>query len=175
MVKQFKLFRIFNIFDLIILLVLLIALSSVFFVSTGQLTKSPNEELQKKPVEIDVILRGEKVSREKEIFKAGDETFITIRNVPYTKLEIIKSERKPEMVTIPNPQNPKTAIAVPDPAFPNTYNFLVTITDKAIITNDGAVIGGNKIKIGLPITLEGFDYRLSGLVSDVRIKENNQE
>ena len=43
--------------------------------------------------------------------------------------------------------------------------------DDAIITDDGAVIGGNKIKIGLPIIMEGFKYRINGVVSDVRVKE----
>ena len=40
-----------------------------------------------------------------------------------------------------------------------------------MITNDGAVLGGNKIKIGLPVDIEGFNYRLSGMVTDVKVLE----
>ena len=50
----------------------------------------------------------------------------------------------------------------------NTYDVIVTLVDTAKITKDGAVVGGNKIKIGLPITLEGKDYRFNGTVSDLK-------
>ena len=65
----------------------------------------------------------------------------------------------------------KKAVAVDDPYMPYLYNYVVTVKDDAIITDDGAVIGGNKIKIGLPIIMEGFKYRINGVVSDVRVKE----
>lgn len=175
MPNNFKIFGVFNVIDLIIILIVLITLSAIFFVCTGKMVKTPQSDVKTKTVEIDIMFRGEKVSRKGDVFKAGDKTFITIRNVPYTKVDIIKTQTTPELVTIPDPFNPKKAIAVEDPAFPNTYNYIVTISDNAVITKDGVVAGGNKVKIGLPITLEGFDYRLSGLVSDVRIKENTPE
>ena len=49
------------------------------------------------------------------------------------------------------------------------YDITVTLTDTAKITKDGAVVGGNKIKIGLPITLEGKDYKFNGTVSDLTV------
>jgi hypothetical protein len=103
------------------------------------------------------------------LFKAGNKSFITIRNVPYTSLKIIKVFRSPLQIVLPDPANPSKAVAVTDLAEPYTYNFTVTLKDKAFITNDGPVIGGNKIKIGLIVTLEGSDYRLNGLVSGLRI------
>ena len=30
-------------------------------------------------------------------------------------------------------------------------------------------MGGNKIKVGLPITLEGANYRFTGSVSDIQV------
>ena len=44
--------------------------------------------------------------------------------------------------------------------------------DDAKITKDGPVVGGNKLKIGLPIVLEGFNYRLSGTVANVKLLED---
>ena len=44
-----------------------------------------------------------------------------------------------------------------------------SIADTAKVTKDGAVVGGNKIKMGLPITLEGEKYRFNGTISDVRV------
>ena len=60
---------------------------------------------------------------------------------------------------------------VPDATQPDTFDITVTVTDKAKITKDGAVVGGNKIKIGLPITLEGKTYKLTGTVSDIKIED----
>ena len=45
----------------------------------------------------------------------------------------------------------------------------ITIKDVAKITKDGAVVGGNKIKMGLPVTLEGQRYKFNGTISDVRV------
>ena len=56
-------------------------------------------------------------------------------------------------------------------ALPIYYDFLVTVEDDAKITKDGAVVGGNKIKIGLPVTLEGVDYRLNGIVSNISVSK----
>ena len=60
---------------------------------------------------------------------------------------------------------------VDDLSSPFSYDFLVTVEDDAKITKDGAVVGGNKIKIGLPVTLEGVDYRLNGVVSNISLSK----
>ena len=63
----------------------------------------------------------------------------------------------------------KVVIVVEDEAQPDLYDVVVTLTDTAKITKDGAVVGGNKIKLGLPITLEGADYKFTGSVSDIKV------
>ena len=60
-------------------------------------------------------------------------------------------------------------MVVEDPSQANMYDLVVTLSDTAKITKDGAVVGGNKIKMGLPITLEGKDYKFNGTVSDLKI------
>ena len=52
---------------------------------------------------------------------------------------------------------------------------MVTVQDDAKITKDGAVVGGNKIKIGLPVTLEGKDYKLNGVVSNITLSKEADE
>ncbi len=169
--KFLNIFKNFNTIDLIILIIIIAGISILCFTAVGGFDTAANIEQNRKKIEIDVILKGERITKQEEIFKVGEKTFITIRNIPYTELEIIKSIQKQQKTIIPDPENPHKAIEVENPSLSNIYNFLVTLTDKAIITDDGAVVGGNKIKIGLPIILEGFDYRLSGVVSDIRIKE----
>jgi hypothetical protein len=167
--KNKKLFGIFNIVDLIILGVILLAASGIVLVKSGLFSTSSKVLEARKMVEFDVVMRGQKVTKQDEIFVPGDKSFITIRNVPYTKLEIVKVVKEPWMVAIPDPKSPNNVIAVKDPSAPHSYNYMVTLKDSAFITLDGPVIGGNKIKIGLPIQLEGYYYKLSGIVSDVRV------
>ena len=60
-------------------------------------------------------------------------------------------------------------VLINDPAQPSLYDAVVTVKDTAKITKDGAVVGGNKIKMGLPITIEGENYKFNGIISDVRV------
>ena len=111
------------------------------------------------------------------LFKAGDETFVTIRNQPHAKLKItdVKYDRKMLMLPTGNANEPYTLVV--DIENPFAYDFLITVEDNGKLTTDGIVSGGNKIKIGLPITLEGPTYRLNGLITNVKILtlENNED
>lgn len=169
MLKDGKLFGKINIVDLLVIVFIFLGALGLYLVKSGKFLTSSKVNQGTKEVQFDVVLRGMKLSRESNVFKAGDKSFITIRNVPYTKLIIVKSEKTKWQTPLPNPKNPTESIAAVDPTTPYTYNFLVTLKDKAIITPDGPVIGGNKIKMGLPIELEGYNYKFSGIVSDVRV------
>ncbi len=115
-----------------------------------------------------VCIRGLTYTGNDMPLKAGEKTFITIRNVPYTELEIVdvKAEKRKQMMPA---LNGKGFIAVDDIALTGVYDAVVVLNDTAKITKDGAVVGGNKIKIGLPITLEGQNYRFGGTVSDLQV------
>jgi len=110
----------------------------------------------------------------KELFKTGDKSAITIRNRPYTQLEIIKTETKQKTALLPNLSG--SFKVIDDPTKNHIKDYYVTLADTALKTKDGFVIGGNKIKIGNPVELEGFNYRLNGKVIDIySIEEYNQE
>jgi hypothetical protein len=49
-------------------------------------------------------------------------------------------------------------------------DLLVTLAGKAQVTNNGPVIGNSKLKIGVPVELEGFNYDFTGAVIDIRLK-----
>ena len=112
-----------------------------------------------------VFLRGVTVTGEEFPIKVGDKTFITIRNVPYTELTVMDSKSQPRKVLSPAAKS----MEVIDPSQPALFDAIVTIKDIAKITKDGAVVGGNKIKMGLPVTLEGEKYKFNGTISDVRV------
>lgn len=171
MFKDGKVFGKINVLDLIIVIFVILGIAGIYLVKSGKFLTSSNVNLGTKEVQFDAVVRGIKLSSDKELFKAGDKSFITIRNVPYTKLSIVSVQKTRWQTPIPNPKNPSTVIAVDDPTAQYTYNFLITLKDNAIITPDGAIIGGNKIKIGLPVELEGYNYKFFGIVSDVRIMD----
>lgn len=118
-----------------------------------------------------VFLRGVTLTSEVSPINPNDKTFITIRNVPYTDLKVLDVRVEPRKTLVPNMKGGKdVATMVDDVSQAFLYDMIVTLVDEsAKITKDGAVVGGNKIKIGLPVTLEGPSYRLNGTVSDVRI------
>ena len=118
-----------------------------------------------------VFLRGVTLTGTEAPINPGDKTFITIRNVPYTDLKVLDAKIDTKKTVLPNPRGGKDAfVMVDDASQAFLYDMIVTLVDEnAKITKDGAVVDGNKIKIGLPVTLEGPSYKLNGTVSDVRI------
>lgn len=118
-------------------------------------------------ISFQVFLRGISYTGQQMPIRSGEKTFISIRNVPYSDLDIVDVKIEKKKVLLPS-LNSKNPIVVDDVTMANTYDVIVTLVDTAKITKDGAVVGGNKIKIGLPITLEGKDYRFNGTVSDLK-------
>ena len=117
-----------------------------------------------------VYMRGVTFSGENIPIKKGEKTFISIRNVPYSDLDIVDVKADRRKIVLPTLNSKKVVIVVEDVSQPDLYDVVVTLTDTAKITKDGAVVGGNKIKMGLPVTLEGNNYKFNGTISDVRVK-----
>ena len=159
-----------RIVDIIIVLGLLLVIAVGLLTAKGMRSTASKQIESKSPIVFEVFLRSVTMSAKECPVKVGDTTFISIRNVPYTDLEVIGVKCDPKKTSIPA-KNAQGYIAVPDAGFADTYDIVVKVKDDAIITKDGAVVGGNKIKIGLPITLEGKTYKFTGSVSDLVIGE----
>lgn len=155
----------FSLVDLIIVLGVIIALF-VGVITAKHFRQTADKQIEAtSPITFQVFLRGVTVTGETFPIVANDKAFITIRNVPYTELTVVDVKSEPRKTFSPTSKN----LLVPDPAQPSVFDAVVTITDTAKITKDGAVVGGNKIKMGLPITLEGQKYKFNGTISDVRV------
>lgn len=155
-------------FDYLIIALVLIGLIVGYCTIKGKRATSSNQIEATVNVELEVYLRGVATTSDEPLFKKDDETFITIRNVPYTKLKIkeVKFDKRKTMLPSINPKKPY--VLVNDETAPYQYDYLVKVIDSAKITKDGdAVVGGNKVKIGLPITLEGAKYKLNGVITNV--------
>lgn len=173
----------FNIVDIIIILGVIIALLVGVF-TTKHFRQTADKQIEAtSAITFQVFLRGVTVTGEEFPIKPDAKTFITIRNVPYTELNVVKVTSEARKAIVPSSRVNDQYILVKDPAQPAIFDAVVTITDTAKITKDGAVVGGNKIKMGLPVTLEGENYKFNGTISDVRVSseveiedagENNQ-
>lgn len=158
-----------NIVDIIIIIGVAIALFVGFFTMKHFRQTADKQIEATSEITFQVFLRGVTVTGEEFPVKAGEKTFITIRNVPYTELQVNGVAYTPRQTAISSPKSEKQYVLVNDPAQPSIFDAVVSVTDTAKITKDGAVVGGNKIKIGLPVTLEGENYKFNGTISDVRV------
>ncbi len=166
--KFTEIFKKFKTVDMIIVAGVVLALIVGFFTYKNfRQTASKQIEATSK-ISFQVFVRGVTLTGNEIPMRANDKTFISIRNVPYTDLDIVdvKADRKKIVLPI---LNSKKVMVVEDVSQANMYDITVTLKDTAKITKDGAVVGGNKIKMGLPITLEGKDYKFNGTVSDLKV------
>ena len=159
----------FHLVDILIVLGVIIALI-VGVMTTKHFRQTADKQIEAtSPITFQVFLRGVTVTGEDFPIKANDKTFITIRNVPYTELNVLNVSSEARKTAIASSKAVDQYILVKDPTQPAILDAVVTITDIAKITKDGAVVGGNKIKMGLPVTLEGGSYKFNGTISDVRV------
>ncbi|MBI6546393.1 MAG: DUF4330 domain-containing protein [Cyanobacteria bacterium NC_groundwater_1444_Ag_S-0.65um_54_12] len=164
-----RLFGRINIIDIGILLVLLLALLGAMLARAGY--AGINAKVKGTAVvEVDCLIRGS-LLRPADLFKAGDRTFITLRNVPYSSVAVVAIHSQSRMIAVPSPDG-KAVTALPDPTEPYGKDLLVTIRERAALTDDGVVFGDSKVKVGVPIELEGFKYRLKGSIVDIRINKS---
>ena len=159
-----KIFNRLSLVDIIIVLGVIIALFVGVFTAKHFRQTADKQIEATSQITFQVFLRGVTITGNEFPIKAGSKTFITIRNVPYTELLVVDAISQPRKTFAPN-----SRALVADPSQPALFDAIITITDVAKITKDGAVIGGNKIKMGLPVTLEGMNYKLHGTISDVRV------
>jgi len=162
-----KLLGLINIIDLSIFIIIAGVIFGYFWVKAGHsgLNKIVKAEGY---AEVKIVIRGAKVM-DKSVFKKDEKPFITIRNQPYSNVEILDIKMTPRETMFLSKEGNKT-VNFQDLSDPYSLDLVFTIKDKALLTDDGIVLGGNKIKVGIPIELEGFKYRLTGSVAEVNFK-----
>ncbi|MBP3821236.1 DUF4330 domain-containing protein [bacterium] len=165
----------FKIVDIIIIFFVIIALAVGFYTYKGFRQTADKQIEATSKIVFKVYMRGLTFTGDKLPIKKGEKTFISIRNVPYSNLDIIDVKADRRKIVIPALGQKKLVLVVEDASQPDLYDVVVTLTDTAKITKDGAVVGGNKVKSGLPITLEGSNYKFTGTVSDVKVIDTVDE
>ena len=149
---------------IIALIIVLVIIGTFAVFKKKHFSNLPIEKETK--INFEVFFRGVTISDRVAPFQVNDNAFITIRNVPYTKLKIVDFDGRPRLKSIAA-NNKHGYIVVEDASMPNMYDFIVRLEDTAKKTPDGYVAGGNKIKMGIPVVIEGEKYKYTGTISNV--------
>ncbi len=174
MQKISDIFKRIKMVDFIIIAGVILALI-VGFITFANFRQTADKQIEAtSKIRFQVFIRSVTLTAEKLPIEKGKKTFISIRNVPYSDLDIVDVQSDRKKIVLPS-FNSKNLIVVEDASQANLYDVVVTLEDTAKITKDGAVVGGNKIKMGLPITLEGENYKFTGTVSNLQILPDSHE
>jgi Domain of unknown function (DUF4330) len=169
--SQGRLFGKVSILDIGAALIILLVLIGIF-VFPGARGGIAQGVVDTKPVEIEVVIRVAAQNVNK-LLKPGDKTSVIIRNQPFGEIKVKSVQELPDSVTIPMDNGTVKFAPDPRPEAGLSKNLVVVLEGNAQITKNGPVLGNNKIKIGTPIELEGFDYNFTNLnVRDMRILES---
>lgn len=166
-----RLFGKLSVLDLGAALVILLVVLGIF-VFPGTSGKGTIAQIKAQPIEVDAIVRGLSVRAPDTLmadFRKNPTTNIIIRNQPAGTAQILKVESLPRSVPVPQPDGSVKALPDPRPEAAYSQDMILTLGGKAEITDTGAVLGNQKVKIGTLIELEGKDYNFNTSVIAVRV------
>lgn len=155
------------------LIILMVVVGIFFFPGTGGSVAQVGGNT--KPVEVDVMVRGLTVSDPEGLFqtlKKSETTNIIIRNQPYGKVNIKDVKKLPRSQAVAQPDGSVKAFPDPRPELQYTIDMLITLTDDALITENGPVFGNSKVKVGTQIEIEGELYDFYTSTVGVRILDD---
>ncbi len=154
-----------NVIDLGAVVIIMAALIGIFLLpgkqAGGVVQIGPGETLG---VEVDMIARGVS-GRSLEPFQQPKADLI-IRNQPYGQVEVVQVEDVTREIPLVFPDGEVRAFPTPD-AY--RLDLVFTLRGEGRTTEDGIILGNNKVKIGVPLEIETFDYNIRGTVMDVRV------
>lgn len=137
----------------------IIAVQSGMYRTSGQMIKGEGD------IHYTIYIRNLKTLKP-DLFVPGKKLSITIRNQPRGEVSIVDVKQTPKRTSFMLPDG--ALKAVEDPADPYGYDYLITLKDHALFSQDGYVTEGIKVKVGLGIEVEGHDYRVPGAIVDVK-------
>ena len=133
MEKFTEIFKKFKTVDIIIVAGVILALIVGFLTYKNFRQPAAKQIEATSKISFQVFIRGVTLTGNEIPLKADDKTFISIRNVPYTDLDIVdvKADRKKIVLPI---LNSKKVMIVEDVSQANMYDITVTLKDTAKIT-----------------------------------------
>ena len=164
-----RLFGKVNILDLGAIAVIILVLIGIFVVPgpTGSVAQVGNSASDN--IEVSVIIRGLSVRNAPEFMKSIENTNakVIVRNQPAGALEIQSVEQLPNYVAANQPDGTVKAVLDPRPIVAYSTDMIIQMNGKGRMTNDGAILANQKVKIGNPLELDGPNFNFRGIVMDV--------
>ncbi|MEM8603064.1 MAG: DUF4330 domain-containing protein [Cyanobacteria bacterium P01_H01_bin.121] len=170
---QGRLFGRVSVLDLGAVLIVVLVIVGIFF-APGTTGSVAQVGVDTQPVEVDVMVRGLTVSEPEALRQALEtegSTSVVIRNQPYGQVDVLNVQETPRSVAVPQPDGSVIALPDPRPELAYTTDLLITLGGDAQITENGPVLGNSKLKIGIPVELEGDSYNFNASVVGVRVNE----
>ncbi|MBE9203659.1 DUF4330 domain-containing protein [Synechocystis salina LEGE 06099] len=167
-----RIFGIISLLDLGAALIILMVAVGIF-VLPGSSGKSIIAQANAASIELTAIVRGLNVLDPQVVldeFKA-EKTNIIIRNQPAGQVEVVNVQELPRNLAIPQPDGSVKSLPDPRPESNYSRDMLLTLKGRGDVTSTGMVLGGQKVKIGTVLELEGKNYNFNASV--VGIKQPN--
>lgn len=171
-----RLFGKVSILDLAAVGVILLTVAGILFFPGTPVTKGLAQG-GLKPIEVELLVRGLSVGDFDALlaqFENEENASIVIRNQPAGTVKIVDVEPLPRTTPVPQPDGTVKALPDPRPEVALIQDMIVTFSSQAEVTDSGVVIdGAQKVKIGIPVRLEGTTYDFNGTVITVRTDLEN--
>ena len=121
-----------------------------------------------KPVEVMVDVRNTSAADPdglvREALDAGRTTLV-IRNQPAGTAELVRVDDIRRRLTAVQPDGRVVVADDPNKDFYGMLNARFVLKGDATVSPSGVVMAGTKLKVGIPVELEGRTYRVNGTVS----------
>lgn len=166
-----RLFGKVSILDVGAIIVILLVFIGIFIIPgpTGSIAQVGNSNQEK--ILIELLVRGLSVKDPQALiaeFNNKTKTNIIIRNEPSGQLTIESAEQLINTVAVPQPDGSVKALPDPRPEVAFSTDMILTMVGEGQMSDDGAIIANQKIKMGTIIELDGTNYNFRGSVINVQ-------
>ena len=165
-----RLFGKVNILDLGAIAVIVLVLIGIFVVpgptgTVAQVGNSPSDDIQ-----VSLLIRGLTVKNAPEFLQSLENSNVNVivRNEPAGSLEIKSVTELPNYTVANQPDGSVKAVLDPRPIVAYLSDMILEMSGKGQMTEDGAILANQKVKIGTALELDGATYNFRGSVIDVK-------
>lgn len=166
--SQGRLFGKFSILDVGAAIVILLVVFGIFLFpgKSGSVAQMGARQ----PVEVDVVVKGLNASDPRSFMKAGSKTNIIVRKQPSGTATLSAVKYLPRTVAVPQPDGSLKVQNDPRPELGLMTDMLLTLSSDAQVVDGTPVLGGEKVKVGTLLEIDGPTYNFGTSVIAIRIK-----
>lgn len=171
--SQGRLFGKFSILDVGAGLIILMVIFGIFFFP-GKSGSSIASNADRLPVEIDVLVRGLSVTDPKSLIKEGAKTSVIVRKQPTGDATLTAIKYLPRNMAVTQPDGSLKVLPDPRPESALSNDMVLTLKNNAQVVGGTPIFGGEKVKVGTTLELDGPAYNFASSVIAVRVLEKTK-